>query len=190
MKCFKGLVMARINSSLPTCFDPRQFTYRHNRSTADATSLEHLDNKDTYIGLLLVNYSSTFSTIIVGPKGLKTEEMIIDFRKKGGERAPIYINRTEVDRVKSIKLLGETITNNLSWASHIDVMVKKAQQHLFFLRRLRKFGMSIRTLTSFNRGTIESTLSGYITAWQKRVQKPEHMHQQVQEQLLSGRYQT
>eukprot|EP00061_Rhincodon_typus_P006161 g26502.t1 len=73
----------------------------------------------------------------------KTKELI-DFRKKGGgEHAPIYINETEVEKVKNIKFLGVTITVNLSWTSHINVKVKKAQQHLFFLKRLRKFGMSI-----------------------------------------------
>eukprot|EP00061_Rhincodon_typus_P008526 g31216.t1 len=63
--------------------------------------------------------------------------------KNGGEHAPphppIYINRAEVERVESVKLLGVTITENLSSTSH----VKKAQQRLFFLRRLRKFSMSI-----------------------------------------------
>eukprot|EP00061_Rhincodon_typus_P000704 g12500.t1 len=49
MKCFERLVMAHINSSLPTCLDPLQFAYCHNRSTVDAislashSSLEHLD---------------------------------------------------------------------------------------------------------------------------------------------------
>eukprot|EP00061_Rhincodon_typus_P006974 g28163.t1 len=54
----------------------------------------------------------------------KTTELIIDFRKKGGEYAPIYINGTEVKRVESSKFLGVTITD-LSWTSHVDVMVKK-----------------------------------------------------------------
>eukprot|EP00061_Rhincodon_typus_P004017 g21565.t1 len=43
-------------------------------------------------------------------------------------------------------------------------MVKKAQR-LFFLRQLRKFGMSTRTLTNFYRCTNESILSGCIMAW-------------------------
>eukprot|EP00061_Rhincodon_typus_P004692 g23199.t1 len=85
--------------------------------------------------------------------------------KNGGEHASIYINGTEVERVKGIKFLGVTITNNLSWTSHADVTVKKAQQCLFFHRRLRKFHMSIRSLTNFYRCTIESILSGCITAW-------------------------
>eukprot|EP00061_Rhincodon_typus_P012764 g38688.t1 len=81
-------------------------------------------------------------------------------QKKGGE----HINGTEVEKVKSIQFLGVTITNDLSWTSHVNMTVKKAQQR-FFLRWLRKFGMSIRSLTNFYRCTIESILSWCITAW-------------------------
>eukprot|EP00061_Rhincodon_typus_P004092 g21723.t1 len=71
MKYFQRLVMAHINSSLPARLDPLQFAYRHNRSTDDAislglrSSLEHLDIKDTYVRLVLVDYSSAFNTIIL-----------------------------------------------------------------------------------------------------------------------------
>eukprot|EP00061_Rhincodon_typus_P015520 g43240.t1 len=54
---------------------------------------------------------------------------------------------------------------NLVTATGSNVMVKKAQQSLFFLRQLRKFGMSIGTLTNLYRCMIESILSGCITAW-------------------------
>eukprot|EP00061_Rhincodon_typus_P002366 g17348.t1 len=95
----------------------------------------------------------------------KTKELTTDFRKKGGEHAPIYINGTETERVKSIKFLRVMITDNLFWTSHVDAMVKKAQLRLFFLRHLRKFSMSIMSLTNFYKYTIESILSGCITAW-------------------------
>eukprot|EP00061_Rhincodon_typus_P007405 g29071.t1 len=95
----------------------------------------------------------------------KTKEPIIDFRKKGGEHAPIYINRTEVVRVKSIKFLRVTITEDLSWTSQTHATIKKAQSCLFFLRPLRKFGMYKRSLTNCYRCTIESVLSGCIMAW-------------------------
>eukprot|EP00061_Rhincodon_typus_P018147 g47200.t1 len=85
----------------------------------------------------------------------KTNELIIDFRKKGG-RAPIYIS-AEVERIKNIKFLGMIMTSNLSSSSHVDVMVKKAQQCLFFLRQLRKFTISIRALTNFHRGLLART---------------------------------
>ena len=44
-------------------------------------------------------------------------------------------------------------------------MVKKAQQRLFNLRRLKKCGLSPKSLKNFYRSTIESILSGCITAW-------------------------
>eukprot|EP00061_Rhincodon_typus_P004838 g23535.t1 len=91
----------------------------------------------------------------------KTKELIIDFKKKGGEHTSIYINRTEVGRVKSIKFFGVTITDDLSWTSHVNVTVKS----LFFLRQLRKFSMSTRSLTNSYRCTIGSILSRSVTAW-------------------------
>eukprot|EP00061_Rhincodon_typus_P005793 g25738.t1 len=94
----------------------------------------------------------------------KAKGLIIDFRKKGREHAFNYINGTEVERVMSIKFLRMTITSDLSWTSHVDATLKKAQQHFFFFRWLRKFGMSIRSLTNFYRCTIESVVSRCITA--------------------------
>jgi hypothetical protein len=43
-------------------------------------------------------------------------------------------------------------------------VVKKVQQCLFNLRRQKKFGLSPKTLTNLYRCTIESILSGCITA--------------------------
>eukprot|EP00061_Rhincodon_typus_P018395 g47553.t1 len=92
----------------------------------------------------------------------KTKELIIDLRKKGRENAPIFYNGAEV---VSVKFLGVTITDSLSWSSHVDVTVRKAQQSHFFLRRFRKFGMSINSHTNFYRCIIETIQSRCITAW-------------------------
>eukprot|EP00061_Rhincodon_typus_P017141 g45704.t1 len=62
------------------------------------------------------------------PGMIKTKELIIDFRKKGGEHTPMYINVTEIERVKGVKFLGVTITDD-----HVNATDKKAQQYLFFL---------------------------------------------------------
>ena len=66
----------------------------------------------------------------------KTKEKIVDFRKQR-EHPPIHIDRTVVERVVSIKLLGVHITDKLNWTTHTDSVVKKAQQRLFNLRRLK-----------------------------------------------------
>ena len=95
----------------------------------------------------------------------KTKELIVDFRKQQREQPSIHIDGTVVERVGSFKFLGVHITDKLKWSTHTDSMVKKVQQNLFNLRRLKKFGLSPKTLTNFYRCTIESILSGCITAW-------------------------
>ncbi len=70
MKCFERLVMHNIKTSIPNTLDPLQFAYRPNRSTDDAISstlhlaLNHLENKDSYVRMLFIDFSSAFNTII------------------------------------------------------------------------------------------------------------------------------
>ena len=95
----------------------------------------------------------------------KTKEMIMDFRKQQRVHPPIYIDGTAVENVESFKFLGVHITDKLKWTTHTDSVVKKAQQRLFNLRRLKKYVLSPKTLTNFYRCTIESIQSGCINAW-------------------------
>ena len=43
----------------------------------------------------------------------KTKELIVDYRKRWAEHAPIQIDGAEVEPVKSFKFLGLHITNKL-----------------------------------------------------------------------------
>ncbi len=281
-KCFEKLVRDYICSVLPASLDPLQFAYRSNRSTDDAiaftlhTALSHLENKNTYVRMLFVDYSSAFNTIVPAtlvaklqtlglnrslcswildfltgrsqvvrmgnntssplilntgaPQGCvlspllyslythdctathssnvivkfaddttviglitdndetayreevstltkwcqenhlslnidKTKELVVDYRRQSREHTPITIDKTPVERVTSFKFLGVHITEDLTWSAHTDAVLKKAHQRLFFLRRLRKFGTSPRILRSFYTCTVESILTGCITAW-------------------------
>ncbi len=277
-KCFEKLVRDYICSVLPASLDPLQFAYRSNRSTDDAisfrlhTALSHLENKNIYVRMLYVDYSSAFNTIVpatlvaslglnrslcswilefltgrsqvvrmgnntssplvlnIGaPQGcilspllyslythdctathssnvivrfaddttviglitdndetayreevsltkwcqenhlslniIKTKELVVDFWRQSRVHTPITIDKTPVERVNSFKFLGVHITEDLTWSAHTDAVLKKAHQRLFFLRRLRKFGTSPRILRSFYTCTVESILTGCITAW-------------------------
>ncbi len=95
----------------------------------------------------------------------KTKELVMDLRRQKREYTPIIIDGTPVERVSSFKFLGVHITEDLTWSAHTDAVLKKAQQHLFFLRRLKKFVMSPHILHSFYTCTVESILTGCITAW-------------------------
>ena len=54
--------------------------------------------------------------------------MIVDFRKQQREHSPIHIEGSVVEKVESFKFLGVHITDKLEWSTHIDSVVKKAQQ--------------------------------------------------------------
>ncbi|KAI5098349.1 gastrula zinc finger protein XlCGF28.1-like [Silurus meridionalis] len=69
----------------------------------------------------------------------------------------------KVERVSSFKYLGVYISNDLTWTLNTTELVKRAQQWLNFLRRLRKFGMSPKVLTNFYSCTFESVLTNCIT---------------------------
>ena len=51
------------------------------------------------------------------------------------------------------------------WSKRTKTVVKRAQQHLFPLRRLKRFGMFLQVLKMFYSCTIENILTGCITAW-------------------------
>ncbi|KAK3514204.1 hypothetical protein QTP70_009464 [Hemibagrus guttatus] len=70
MKCFERLVMRHIKTQLPTSLDPLQFAYHPNCYSDDAITtnlhlaLTHLDIKDSSIGMLFIDFSSSFNTIL------------------------------------------------------------------------------------------------------------------------------
>ena len=87
----------------------------------------------------------------------------MDYR--GGTNSPVTINGTVVERMDSFKYLGVHIHKDLTWANHTPTVIRKAQQSLYGLRRLKKFGLRPQILRDLYRGTIESLLTGCCTPW-------------------------
>ena len=86
-------------------------------------------------------------------------------RGKRTEHAPILINGAVVEQAENFKFLGVHMTNKLTWSKHTKTVVKRALQNLIPLRRLKRFGMGPQILKRFYSCTIESFLTGCITAW-------------------------
>ena len=79
----------------------------------------------------------------------KTKEMIVDYRKRRTEHAPIHIGGAVVEHVESFKFLGVHITNKLTWSKHTMTVVKQTQQKLFPLRKLKIFAWVLRSSKSY-----------------------------------------
>ncbi len=95
---------------------------------------------------------------------LKTVEMIVDFRRNPLALPPPTIMNSTVTAVESFRFLGTTISLDLKWDNHIESIVKKAQQRLYFLHQLRKFNLPQELLEQFY-SAIESVLWMPITVW-------------------------
>ncbi|KAI4882367.1 hypothetical protein NFI96_008890 [Prochilodus magdalenae] len=96
----------------------------------------------------------------------KTKEIIMDLRRSRSQaHPPVYISGAAVEQVTSFKFLGTHISSDLTWSLNSSVLVKKAQQRLYFLRSLKKVHLSPRILVNFYRCTIKSILTNGISVW-------------------------
>ncbi|KAK3514964.1 hypothetical protein QTP86_005044 [Hemibagrus guttatus] len=149
--CLKSTTIVRVpkkqQASIPTDLDRHQFAYCGNRSTEDVistalhTSLYHLEHPNTYVRMLFVDFSSAFNTIV--------PHKLVD----------------KLNNLGLTKFLGLHITKDLTWTINTTYLVKKAQQRLFFLRKLKKAKVPYQLLVNIYRSTIESILCPCITVW-------------------------
>uniref|UniRef100_A0A8C1U9X7 Reverse transcriptase domain-containing protein n=1 Tax=Cyprinus carpio TaxID=7962 RepID=A0A8C1U9X7_CYPCA len=96
---------------------------------------------------------------------LKTVEMIVDFRRNPPALLPLTIMDSTVTTVESFRFLGITISQDPKWDIHIDSIVKKAQQRLYFLHQLTEFNLPQELLKQFYSAIIISILCTSITVW-------------------------
>ena len=86
--------------------------------------------------------------------------MIVDFRRqKCYPPSHIVIDGRTVEIVQHFTFFGSTISSNLKWELNVVNIVKKAQQRLYFLRRLISFGLTTQIMLNFYRAVIESVLT-------------------------------
>ena len=89
----------------------------------------------------------------------KTKEVVVDFRRDRPKLTPLVVKGEAVEMVDQYKYLGSIIDNKLNWSANAQALVRKGNQRLFFLRRLRSFGVGPRLLELFYRATVESVLT-------------------------------
>ena len=70
-----------------------------------------------------------------------------------------------MERVSSFKFLDVHLAEDLTWTINTSHLVRKAQQRLHFLRRLRRVNLPQQLLCNFYRSTVESILTSCITVW-------------------------
>ena len=95
----------------------------------------------------------------------KTKELVIDFSKTRTNFPTIRIDGTDTQRVTEAKILGITITSNLTWDVHVDEITRKAGKRLFLLLQLKRPGIPAEDLLTVYTTVVRPTLEYACPAW-------------------------
>ena len=101
----------------------------------------------------------------------KTVEMIINFRENWIDPPPLFINNTELVKVKTAKLLGLIISDDLTWTEHINSICKKASKRLYYLILLRRSGLGKKDLLIYYKHIIRPVLEYCSVVWHTSITK-------------------
>ena len=91
--------------------------------------------------------------------------MVIDLRKNKSVVPPLEVNGHVFERIKSYKLLGMWIDDDLKLRTNEEYLVKKASKCLFALKILRNYNAPMEDLKSFYTSVIRSTLEYCVHIW-------------------------
>jgi len=100
----------------------------------------------------------------------KTKELIIGSLRKDPPPA-LTVGDSTVERVATYKLLGINIDDRLRWDSHVSTICSKAASRLYFLKQLKRSGLSIDDLTLFYQTVIRPVLEYACPAWHTCLNK-------------------
>lgn len=83
-----------------------------------------------------------------------------------------------IERVTQLKLLGVFIDSTLSWNAHIDYIVKKAAKRLYFLKVLKRSGLTSDHLLHFYVAVIRPILEYCSPVWNHNL--PQYLSDKIE----------
>ena len=112
----------------------------------------------------------------------KCKELRISFAKNKPDLPPLMVCGNTLEVVDSAKLLGVTITSNLTWNLHVAEVIKKASKRLYFLLQLKRahvpksdlvtfYTSCVRSVCDYAVQVFHSSLPLYLINDLERVQK-------------------
>ena len=71
---------------------------------------------------------------------------------------PICVGYKEVERVRTCKLLGVIISDDLKWNTHVEFVIAKAAKRLFALRLMKRAGVMPKDVLKVYLSNVRSVL--------------------------------
>ncbi|KAI4896389.1 hypothetical protein NFI96_003559 [Prochilodus magdalenae] len=105
----------------------------------------------------------------------KTKEMVVNFRRARPLTQPVFIEGVEVEMVRTYRYLGLHLDERLDWTANTDILYRKGQSRLYFLRRLGSFNVCRKLLQMFYQTVVSSCLFYAVVCWGGSIKKRDEM---------------
>ena len=96
---------------------------------------------------------------------MKTKELIIRFCRNPAFLPYINIDGAAIERVSQVKVLGVTLSSDLSWNAHVDGIVSKARKRVFLIYQLKRAGIGECDLVLIYKSVIRPVVEYACQAW-------------------------
>jgi len=111
----------------------------------------------------------------------KTKEMVFGPPSIISNLSPISATSYQIQRASEAKVLGVHIDSNLSWHTHVEAIVSKATQRLYFLKQLKRAGVprAQLLLLHFYISVIRPVLEYAVPVWHHLITKTHQISPKV-----------
>ena len=103
----------------------------------------------------------------------KTKYMVINFTKKFQFNTRITLQNTLLEEVEECRLLGLTLTNQLSWHQNSENIVKKANTRMIILQKLYDFNLPIEEMINIYILFIRCMVEYCCVVWHSSITEEE-----------------
>ena len=115
----------------------------------------------------------------------KTKNIVFNFSRNLQFSTDIQLGNETIETVSEAKLLGTTITNNLSWNKNTSILVRQGNIRMQFLHKASKFTNNIKDLKQIYISQIRSKLEQSAVVWHSSLtQRNENDLERVQKAAL------
>ena len=101
----------------------------------------------------------------------KTKNQIFNFSKKHQFSTEIKIKDDIIETINETKLLGTTITSDLSWNKNTSRLIIESNKRMQFLHRAKKFTNNIQDLKKIYMLQVRSKLEQSAAVWHSSLTK-------------------
>ena len=103
----------------------------------------------------------------------KSKFMVVNFTEKYQFNTRLLLDKTLLSQVRETRLLGVVLTDDLTWKSNTDFIVKQAYKRMILLHRLFKFKMPTEDMIEIYTLYIRSILESSAVVWHSSITQEE-----------------